>query len=209
MLAGMLRLGCVVLVVATAVAAWAAPHGKVVRVERNRGMKAVPRLCEVQPTAKEGVCVGQPNTGDRVALIDQDRGIAVGEFRIDSSAGAADPFVCSGVTPLVFKIKGAVTSGDPDVIADSGRIIGLRNLSLDSKVARVLKDQTVPGTQDRAELALDIDGNGSVDYMLFRYPCDDANNPAPNNDRRFCFDTYLERGTKLVKAHTDNIQICY
>jgi len=45
--------------------------------------------------------------------------------------------------------------------------------------------------------------------MLVRYNCDDANNPAPNSDRRFCFDTYLERGPKLVKVHTDNIQICY
>ena len=205
----MLRLASVVLVVGATALAWAAPGGKVVRVERNRGMKAVPRLCDVQPTAKEGLCVGQPANGERIALIDQDRGIAVGEFRIDQALGAADPFVCAGATPLVFKVKGAVTSGDPDVIADSGRIIGLRNLSLDPKVARVMKDQPVPGSQERAELALDVDGNGSVDYMLVRYPCDDANNPSPTNDRRFCFDTYLERGGKLVKAHTDNIQICY
>src|SRR5512139_3840070 len=205
----MLRLASVV-VVGCAALAWAAPHGgKVVRVERNRGMKAVPRLCDVQPAAKEGLCVGQPNSGDRVALIDQDRGIAVGEFRIDSAMGAADPFVCSGSQPIVFRVKGSVTSGDPDVIADAGRIIGLRNLSVDPKVARVLKDQLVAGTGEKAELALDIDGNGSVDYMLVRYGCDGANNPVPTSDRRFCFDTYLQRGGKLVKAHTDNIQICY
>jgi len=205
----MLRLASVVLVVGATALAGAAPRGgKVVRVERNRGMKAVPRLCDVQPTAKEGLCVGQPNTGDRVALIDQDRGIAVGEFRIDSSAGAADPFVCAGTTPSVFKIKGSVTSGEPDVIADAGRIIGLRNLPFDPRM-RVLKDQLVPGSGEKAELALDLDANGTVDYMLVRYNCDDANNPAPNSDRRFCFDTYLERGPKLVKVHTDNIQICY
>ena len=206
----MLRFASVVTLVGAAALAWGAPHGgKVVRVERNRGIKAVPRLCDVQPAAKEGLCVGQPNGGERIALIDQDRGITVGEFRIDQALGAADPFVCSGASPIVFKIKGAVTSGDPDVIADSGRIIGLRNLSLDPKIARVMKEQLVPGTQERAELALDVDGNGSVDYMLVRYPCDDANNPAPTSDRRFCFDTYLERAGKLVKAHTDNIQICY
>ena len=162
MLADMLRLACAVLAAATAVMAWAAPQGKVVRVERDRGMKAVPRLCDIQPMAKEGLCVGQPTVGDRVALIDQDRGMAVGEFRIDSAVGAADPFVCAGTTPVVFKIKGTVTSGDPDVIADSGRTIGLRNLALDPKVARVVKDQTVPGTQERAELALDVDGNGRL-----------------------------------------------
>jgi hypothetical protein len=172
-------------------------------------MKAVPRLCDVQPAAKEGLCVGQPNTGDRVALIDQDRGIIVGEFRIDSTLGAAAPFVCSGTTPTVFQVKGSVTTGDPDKIAESGRIIGLRNLSIDPRVARVMKEQLVPGTQERAELALDIDGNESVDYMLVRYACDEANNPSPTNDRRFCFDTFLERGGKLVKVHTDNIQICY
>lgn len=205
----MLRLACVGFLVGAAALAWAAPGGKVVRVERNRGMKEVPRLCDIQPLAKEGLCVGEPNTGDRVALIDQDRGISVGEFRIDSALGPADPFVCSGAAPLVHKIKGSVASGDPDVIAESGRIIGLRNLTLKPRVARVLKEQLVPGSQERAELALDVDGNGSVDYMLARYNCDDANNPSPANDRRFCFDTYLERGGKLVKVHTDNIQICY
>jgi len=209
MLVGMLRLVSVVLVVGATALAWAAPQGgRVVRVERNRGMKAVPRLCEVQPTAKEGLCVGQPTSGDRVALIDQDRGMAIGEFRIDSTAGTADPFVCAGSAPTVFKMKGSVTSGEPDLIADSGRIIGLRNLPYDPRM-RVLKDQLVPGSGEKAELALDVDANGTVDYMLVRYFCDDANNPAPNNDRRFCFDTYVERGPKLVKVHTDNIQICY
>ena len=205
----MFRLASVGFLVGAAALAWAAPQGKVVRVERNRGMKAVPRLCDVQPMAKEGLCVGQPGNGDRVALIDQDRGIPVGEYRIDSTIGAADPFVCAGSSPVVFKVKGALASGDPDVIAGSGRIVGLRNLTLDPKIARVVKNQTAPGSSDPAELALDSDGNGSVDYMLVRYSCDESNQLAPTNDRRFCFDTYLERGSKLVKVHTDNIQICY
>lgn len=196
------------LVVGASALAWAAPRGKVVRVERNRGMKAVPRLCDVQPLAKEGLCVGEPRSGERVALIDQDRGIAIGEFRIDSATGAADPFICTGKSPVVFAIKGQVTAGDPDIIADAGRVIGLRNLTLDPKVARVVKDQLIPGSTERAELTLDIDGNSTVDYMLARYPCDDANNPSPTMAGRFCFDTYLERDGRLVKAHTDNIQIC-
>lgn len=198
-------LACVCLVLGAT--ASAAP-GRVVRVERNRGMKTVPRLCDVQPIAKEGLCVGQPTTGDRVTLIDQDKGLAVGEFRIDSSPGPAQPFVCSGAQPLVFQIKGGLTAGEPDTIADAGRLIGLRNLPFDARM-RVVKDQQVPGREEKAELSLDVDANGSVDYMLVRYACDDANNPSPLNDRRFCFDTYLERGNKLVKVHTDNIQLCY
>jgi hypothetical protein len=208
MLGDMLRLASLCLLVGASALTWAAPGGKVVRVERNRGMKAVPRLCDVQPTAKEGLCVGQPIPGERIALVDPDRGIAVGEFRIDNVLGPADQYVCAGATPTVFKIKGSVSAGDPDVIADSGRIIGLRNLSIDAKVARVIKDQTVPDSQERAELAVDINGNGTVDYMLAHYSCDNANNPSAS-DRRLCFDTYLERAGKLVKAHTDNIQICY
>lgn len=204
----MFRLGSLGFLVGATALAWAAP-GRVVRVERNRGMKAVPRLCDVQPMAKEGLCVGQPGSGDRVTLIDQERGIAVGEFRIESSLGAADPFICAGSSPVVFKIKGALASGDPDVIQASGRVIGLRNISLDPKVARVVKHQTAPGTADPAELALDSDGNGTVDYLLVRYPCDETNTASPTSDRRFCFDTYLERNSKLVKVHTDNIQICY
>lgn len=202
----MRRLACVVLVGG---AALAAPHGRVVRVERPRGGKAVPRLCDVQPAAKEGLCVGQPNTGDRVALIDQVRGIWIGEFRIDSTQGPADPFVCAGAPPAVFKIKGALSAGDPDVIAGAGQVIGVRNLAIDAKVARVVKNETVPGSADPAEVAIDTDGNGSVDFMLVRYPCDDSNKLTPSSERQFCFDTYLERGKKLVKVHTDNIQICY
>jgi hypothetical protein len=204
----MLRKVCVGLFVVGAASA-APPPGKVVRVERNRGMKAVPRLCDVQPMATEGLCVGQPGSGERVALIDQDRGIPIGEFRIDSTLGPADPFACAGSTPVVYKISGRLSKGDPDVIRGSGRIIGLRNLAFDQKLTKVVKNQTVPGGTDPAELALDIDGNSTVDYLLVRYPCDEANNLSPTADRRFCFDTYLERGGKLAKVHTDNIQICY
>jgi hypothetical protein len=207
MLRWMFRKACLGFLVGATALAWGAP-GRVVRVERPR-TKAVPRLCDVQPMAKEGLCVGQPNNGDRISLIDQERGIAIGEFRIDSALGVADPFVCAGAAPVVYKMKGALITGDVDVIAGSGRIIGLRNLTLDPKVARVVKGQTEPGGTDLAELALDTDGNDTVDYMLVRYACDESNTRVTNNDRRFCFDTYLERGKKLVKVHTDNIQICY
>ncbi len=204
----MLRLASVGLLVG--VSALAAPGGKVVRIERNRGLRTIPRICEVAPVAKNGNCLGQPSPGERVALIDQERALVLGEFRINEAGPAQDAaFACPGVVTSVFRIAGVVSSGDPDVIADSGRVIGLRNLSLDPKVARVLKDQNVPNTQDRADLALDIDGNGRVDYLLFRYFCDEANNPVQTSDRRLCFDTYLERGGHLSKAHTENIQLCY
>lgn len=204
----MLRLASVVVCLAVG-AGIAAPRGKVVRVERNRGMRVVPRLCDVQPGSKSGLCIAQPTPGERVALIDQERAVVLGEFRIDGTAAETDAFICSGQQPIVFRISGALTAGDPDVIANAGRIVGLRNLSLDPKVARVHKDASVPGTQTRAELGVDVDGNGSLDYALVRYTCDEHGNPAPNNDRRLCFDTYLERGGRLVKAHTDNIQICF
>ncbi len=186
-----------------------APAGRVVRVERNRGRAAVPRLCDVQPTAKTGLCVGEPQVGEHVALIDQDKGVALGEFRIESTAAAADPWVCSGQAPIIFKVTGAIVAGDVDAIVDAGRIIGLRNLRLDPRAAKVLKDQQAPRSQDKAELAVDVDGNGRLDYMLVRYGCDEHGHPLPSSDRRMCFDTYLERAGKLERAHQDIIQICY
>lgn len=207
MLVGVLRLVGLAFLVGVASAA---PNGKVVRVERNRGLRTIPRICEVAPVAKTGNCLGQPTVGEHVALIDQERALVVGEFRINDAGPSQDAaFACPGTAPSVFRIGGVVSSGDPDVIADSGRVVGLRNLSLDPRVARVIKEQNVPGTQDKADLALDMDGNGRVDYMLFRYYCDEANNPVQNADRRLCFDTYLERGGRLQKTHTENIQLCY
>ena len=205
----MLRLASVVVIVASALAI-AAPRGggKVVRVERPRGLKEAPRLCDVHPVSKSGLCVGQPRTGERITLIDTERRAPIGEFRIDGSSEAGDPFVCMGTSPTVFQISGALTLGDSDAISDVGRIIGLRNLPYDPRT-RLLQDQRVPGTEEKAELALDVDGDEMVDYMLVRYGCDELGRPLATSDRRFCFDSYLARGGKLVKVHTDNIQICY
>jgi hypothetical protein len=210
----MLRLASLVVVGAMAPTAWAAPKGgKVVRVERDRGWKTIPRICEIQATGKEGLCVGEPKPGERVALVDQDQDTktdkpAVGEFRIDSSTIDTDRYACPGATPVVFAVKGALTRG-ATTLFDTGRIIGLRNLRLDPKATRVVKDPKVPGSEDRADLALDLDGNGSTDYMLVRYGCDEYNNRTTTMDARICFDTYLDRGKGLEKAHTENIQLCY
>jgi len=211
MLVGVLRLVGVILVGTTALAMaspGAARRGRVVRVERPRGA-TVPRLCDVQPTAKTALCVGQPAVGERVALIDQERGVAVGEFRIETTAPATEPWLCPGASASVYKVSGTIAEGDRATVANASRIIGLRNLELDPRKAAVVKDPPVPPTAERAELALDFTGNGSVDFMLVRYTCDDQGNPTASSDRRVCFDSYLERAGRLERAHQDIIQLCF
>jgi hypothetical protein len=207
MLDGMLRLALVVVgaVVADAAAVRAAPNGRVVRVERDRNLRAVPRLCDLDTTLGGGLCIGAPTPGDLVALIDHERGLAIGEFRIDTAAVAADPWTC---TDLVYKVTGTLVAGDPIAIAEAPRVIGLRNLPIERRAVRVLKDQLAPHTHERAELALDTNNDGRTDYMLVRYVCDDTGH-ASASDHRICFDSYLARAGRLERAHQDIVALCY
>lgn len=204
----MLRLVGVFLVGASALAfAAPAPRGRVVRVERPRAV-AVPRLCDVQVATKTGLCVGEPAVGERIALVDQDRGVAVGEFRIESVAPATEPWLCAGASASVYKISGAIAEGSHGAVANATRVIGLRNLRLAADKAVVVRDAVTPQLGERAELALDYTGDGNVDYMLARYACDEHGAPAAS-DRRVCFDSYLARGGRLERAHQDIIQLCF
>ncbi|MBA3393037.1 MAG: hypothetical protein H0T89_10355 [Deltaproteobacteria bacterium] len=202
----MLRLATVILVGATALAG-AAPSGRVVRVERGNGLTAVPMYCEIQPTTKGGLCIGTPAAGERVALIDQERAVVVGEFRIDTVGPPGAPFDCPGSAQDVYKITGTVVAGEPAVIAEVERLAGLRNLRLDPR-ARLEKDRPAPDAIHTAQLAIDLTGNGSVDYMLVRYECDQNGNPG-NAHNRVCFDSYLERGGRLERTQQHLIKLCY
>jgi hypothetical protein len=208
----MLRLLGVILVGATALAASAAPKGRVVRVERPSKQAAVPRFCVLSDTGS--FCLGTPKDGDRVALIDRDRSAVVGELRIDSAIPSALPGQCPTPKPTAFKVTGTIVSGDPDLLSNDHEIFGLRDVTLDRRVARMLTDLPSPrgNTNDEVELAVDADGDSDADYLLLSFPCDAAGAPSnrsPSSNGFRCLDTYVERQDKLVRVHQDILASCF
>jgi hypothetical protein len=192
-----------------AITAAAAPKGRVIRVERPSKLAAVPRFCMLSETAS--FCLGQPKDGDRIALVDRDRSAVVGELRIDSSVAAVFPGLCPTPNPITFKITGTIVSGDPDLLSSGHEIYGLRDVTLDRRIARLLADTPSPrgNPSDDVELAIDADGDSDADYLLVSFPCDGAGASTHQTGAAYrCLDTYVERQEKLVRVHQDVIQRC-
>jgi len=198
--------GGVALVGALALAADAAPRGRVVRVERNT-LGPTPRFCSIGNRRGEGTCFGQPREGERIALVDLVDRTVRGEFVIES-VGEATELAALGlcVSSGVKTVKGSFTGG----IEESGSIVGLRGARLNRKVARLLSDVRPPtGRSDESvELALDADGNGRADLILTQYACDTNGAPSPAGDGR-CFDTYVEQHGGLHRVQQDILRTCH
>lgn len=188
-----------------ALAAWAAPAGRVVRVERTHDQVA-PRLCAMSVGPALGICVGKVEPGERMYLVDPTAKTVEGEFRIDGVSEATD--FCSKGTPNLWKITGVVTEGNPDIL-DRGETIGLRGISMKRSAARVIANQPAPSgrTTDKVLLTLDSDGNGRADVVLVRYTCDNRGYPTTATEQT-CIDTYMERSARLERVHQDIIEPC-
>src|SRR5262245_59576203 len=83
MIAGALLVG------ALALAADAAPRGRVVRVERAT-ISAVPRFCSMSGRRGEGTCFGLPQEGEAIEIVDPAARTLRGTFVIESVAEATE-----------------------------------------------------------------------------------------------------------------------
>ena len=199
------RVGGFLLVGAMALAAEAAPRGRVVRVERAPA-DPVPRRCSIRPERGEIRCYGQPRKGERIAVIDLSAEAVRGELVIES-VGARLPDAGLGicVNTDVHAVSASYASGG----GAGGNLLGLRGAKLDHRTARVMKDVGAPSGRagESVELAVDADANGRADLVVTRYACDQDGRPSSDGAGR-CFDTYVERDGGLRRVHQDIFRVC-
>jgi hypothetical protein len=189
--------------------ALSAPRGKVVRVERARARASTARFCVVMDSPEKLLCIGAPKDGELVTFLDQRAGGVIGTARVDSFA-PAKMYACPGREPTLFDVNATLASGDRDVIA-RGYTIALRGVSLDER-AKIIEDyQPAQPSEQSVLVAIDTDSSGTADVVMFQYTCDPAGafaSPGANGNTQ-CYDTYVDRGGKLVRTHQDIIEICY
>jgi len=183
----------------------AAPHGRVVRVERNT-ISVVPRFCSMGGRRGEGTCFGQPREGEVIEVVDQMGKTVRGTFVIESVTEAAE-LAALGlcVSTGVRTVRGAYGNGADE----GGRAWGLRGVKLNRKVARLVDAQPPSGrTDESVNVALDVDGNGRPDVILTQYSCDASGAPSSSGDGR-CFDTYMEQHGGMRRVQQDILKTCH
>ena len=205
MLGDMLRIACLILVGAMAPTAWAAPHGRVVRVERHRGTNAtVPVLCEVRPDA-QATCVGPPpSIGDTIVVVDEAHLVA--EVRVIQ----LQPYMPKCDT--LWKVTGEVVRGDLSQ-ARSNKSIGLIDPTIDRRAARKISEDSITSPSSspevRVAIGVDRDGDGTADVIVTQYSCDASGQPANSNMAiDFCIDIWSRRDDGIKRAWTTKLQSC-
>jgi len=209
------RIAPVALALGALLVAWpalSAPRGKVVRVERGRARDTAARYCVVNDQPENILCLGTPpDAGEPITFVDVRVGV-IGTARVTSSQ-SSKLYPCAGRTPTIFDANVTLTSGDRDVIA-RGVTVALRGVKLDER-AKVIEDYQPPSpSEQNVLLAIDTNRSGDADIVLLQYTCDAQGNAMPlgsggGNVNTQCYDTYVNRGDKLVRAHQDIIEICY
>lgn len=170
----MSRLALVLVAAAYGAPATAAPRarGKVVRVERTRSSKAVPRICDVRGD-RSGTCLGsQPQIGDLVNVLDESGVIA--QARILEIT----PFTAGGQASTcdsMWNIRTDVVRGD--LAGLTSRTVGLVDADLHPQRAHLLpRDQLPPPPTGRDDetvmVAVDRDDDGAPDLVLTQTTCE-------------------------------------
>lgn len=194
-------------VAGTAGTAVAGPHGKVVPIERPRD-NAVPRICGIQSTSI-AFCMGAPQPGERIVLVDQQGGAVLGELRVESYSEAADWGLCTSAAPGPYRVSARLVAGDAKRIHRAGAVMGVRGVRVDphTRVLRELKSPSgVEG--ESVELALDLDEDGSPDIVVTQYGCNDSGVFA-HDGNRICIDTYQRRAGRLDRIRREALQRCF
>ena len=198
------RLALALIVAALALPAAAAPRprGKVVRVERTRGMRAIPRVCDVR-SDRGGTCLGsQPQIGDVISVLDENGVIA--DVRITE----VTPFSAGGQTlscQTVWNIQTEVERGD--LAAVSMRTIGLVDPDLHPRRAHVMPRERLPPPpsgreDDTVMVAVDRDGDQKPDLVISQGRCDGQSSSSP------CLDQWARVGGRMTRVQQTNFTTC-
>jgi hypothetical protein len=199
MLVAVLRL--TLLVGALCSMAIAAPHGKVVRVERQVASAVLdPSLCQFQAHDGTGLCLGTVKTGDIVVLLSTDA--VVGEVRVDE-AKPTKP-----ACPLLQNIKGTLMKGTL-AGGNNGNVLGIVGGGIDRSHGRMVADPSTtpsPNGRDLVRAAVDRDGDGVADIVMTQSQCDPT-----STSSEVCFDMWATANTSRTMRQVQhvNLQNCF
>jgi hypothetical protein len=203
----MTRPWCVLLVGALCLPAAGAPRsrpaGKVVRVERNRGTTAIPRVCDVRPSGA-GTCIGtEPVPGELIVVLDETGMIA--QVRILQATGysTGGPIACDSL----WAIKTELVRGDLSNVAL--RAVGVVDPELQPRKARVLAKERYPAApsgrpDEHVVVAVDRDGDREPDIVLTQSSCDGSGSFVGGA----CVDQYSRIAGRLVRIQHSSFANC-
>jgi hypothetical protein len=192
---------------AGALAAEAAPRGRVIRVERSPA-NTVPRFCSLTASGGDGgLCFGRPRPGERFAIVAPLEPRLRGEFIVESVAEPTE-LISRGLCPDsdIHVVKGSFTAG-----ADQGGyVMGLRAAKLDPRIARVMPDVPAPSGRDEESVhfAIDSDADGRADLMVTEYSCDASGTPTSGGSS-LCFDVYMDQRGTMRRVQQDILRVCH
>lgn len=198
-----MRVLTVVLVGAVASAAVAAPrpHGKVVRVERQRASSAAPRICEVHVDGS-GVCFGaQPMVGDLVMVMDENGVIAETKVSEALAFQTSSTMTCNAL----WNIKSDLVRGDLANV--SSRNFGVVDPEIHPRKGHTLSKDLFPPSPsgdaaDIVMIAVDRDGDRSADIIVTQSNCDNTGAGGT------CLDAWTRQKGRMVRVQQTNFATC-
>ncbi|MFT3700214.1 MAG: hypothetical protein QM831_44120 [Kofleriaceae bacterium] len=199
----MLRAG--LLIAVCTVGAQAAPHGKVVRIERHsRRFTGEPRWCGVSVENMQAFCYGkEPTVGAEIALLDNVH--TIGTFQVDKVEPLGACHNPGQVQLWQVHMKGDIPN--PGTPADSG-VSGLIDVKLDVRTAKMVRvEETFPNRVPDSAFGFDLDGDNRADLATLSFTCDDNGEPvtaltaSPNT----CIEMWYSNGHGFEKLRTDKL----
>jgi hypothetical protein len=178
----------------------AAPRtrGKVVRVERARGSKAPPKVCDIRGD-KSGTCLGsEPVIGEILTVLDENGVVA------DARIIEVKPFRGGSTTACeAWDIRTEVLRGSLSVM--TARAMGLIDHDLHPKLAHILPNDQFPSSpsgrlEDTVVMAFDRDGDRTADLVLTQTQCDATGGT--------CIDHWGRVGGRLTRIQQTNFASC-
>jgi len=186
--------------------------GKVIRIERRaHRFTGEPRLCSVMPDQLVAYCYGTPpEHGTKLAVLDQTH--VLGTLTVDKSEPLGQ---CRGAQGSLWTATLRNESSIAIAAAESG-VAGLLDVTVDSRSARIVKAEEVPGDRPGSPeqvTAFDLDGDGKADLEFIAFSCDDTGNPVTgvsNNAPDQCVELWAASGRTYERLRTDRIgHNCY
>lgn len=204
---GVMRATAVLVGVAVTAAAAAAPrpHGKVVRVERQRSTTLPPRTCEIH-TDGAGVCFGaEPIVGDLVMVMDENGVIA--ETKVTEAKPFSTGSGSSQVCTALWTVKSELVRGDLTNV--SQRNFGFVDPEIQPRKGRIFpKDQFPPSPSgdatDVVMIVMDRDGDRTADVVVVQSNCDGTSSVGGGA----CLDAWARVKGRMVRVQQTNFSTC-